>query len=81
MKHMRMRDVTFEPMDKRQCNHFSIAIVSASRYQFPGIPMYQPALYELEKTHRVLMDSLKLKFDRPEGKTLNLISEDGTEIP
>jgi hypothetical protein len=68
MKQLRMRDVDFEPMDKKQCKYFPSAIILASRCQFPGIPMYHPALYELEKRNQVLLESLKLKFDLPEGK-------------
>jgi hypothetical protein len=68
MKQLRMRDVAFEPMDKRQCKYFPSAYILATRCQFPGIPMYNPALYDVEKKNQVMLESLKLKFELPEGK-------------
>jgi hypothetical protein len=71
MKQLRMRDVTFEPMDKNQCKYFPSADLLPSSCQFPGIPMYHPALYDVEQKNRVMLESLKLKFDIPEGKRYN----------
>ncbi len=69
MKQQGRRVVTFEPMDKRQCKYFPGAYITASsRCKFPGIPMDHPALYDVEKKNRVMLESLKLTFELPEGK-------------
>jgi hypothetical protein len=69
MKKMRMRDVDFEPMDKKQCKYFPGANILATCCEFPGIPMYHPALYDVEKQNLVRLESLKPKFELLEGKT------------
>lgn len=74
MKQLRMHDITFELMDKRQSDYFRASYLMPSNGSIPGIPMYHRALYEAERKGEFLCESLVLTFENPEGRFSNLIS-------
>jgi hypothetical protein len=68
MKHLKEQEITFEPMDKKQCEFFYVSYILPSRDQLPGIPMHHAALKNAEAKSKFRCESLVLKFENSDSK-------------
>jgi hypothetical protein len=68
MKRLLEQNMTFEPMDRRQCEFFRASWLLPSEGQLPGIPMLHQNLYKEEEATSLKCESLFLKFEKPEGR-------------
>jgi hypothetical protein len=68
MKQLKEQEITFEPMEKKQCEFFYASYILPCENQLPGIPMHHAALYKAEAESRFKCESLALKFENSDSK-------------
>lgn len=68
MRQLRPREITFEPMDKKQSEFFRVSeICPPEHHKYPAIPMGHAALSDLEEETSFMCEEFVLRFKSPDG--------------